>query len=48
MSALPPEADMCGANTNVRYGPEADIARWPVKGFGEFGPSPNGPSTVLR
>src|SRR5262245_60102211 len=25
MSALPPKADMCGANTNVRYGPKADI-----------------------
>jgi hypothetical protein len=25
MSALPPKADMCGANTNVRFGPEADI-----------------------
>ena len=26
MSALPPKADMCGANTDVRYGPKADIA----------------------
>src|SRR5215510_788419 len=25
MSALPPKADMCGANTNVRFGPKADI-----------------------
>jgi hypothetical protein len=25
MSALPPKADMCGANTNVRFGPIADI-----------------------
>src|SRR5262245_51924350 len=25
MSALPPKADMCGANTNVRQGPKADI-----------------------
>jgi len=25
MSALPPKADMCGANTDVRYGPIADI-----------------------
>jgi hypothetical protein len=27
MSALPPKADMCGATTDVRYGPIADIAR---------------------
>ena len=27
MSALPPKADMCGANTDVRFGPIADI-RW--------------------
>ena len=26
MSALPPKADMCGANRNVRFGPKADIA----------------------
>ena len=26
MSALPPKADMCGANTNVRFVPIADIA----------------------
>jgi hypothetical protein len=25
MSALPPKADMCGANTDVRFGPKADI-----------------------
>src|SRR5262249_22042115 len=25
MSALPPEADMCGAKRNVRFGPKADI-----------------------
>jgi hypothetical protein len=25
MSALPPKADMCGANRDVRYGPIADI-----------------------
>jgi hypothetical protein len=25
MSALPPKADMCGATSNVRYGPKADI-----------------------
>jgi hypothetical protein len=25
MSALPPKADMCGANSDVRYGPKADI-----------------------
>jgi hypothetical protein len=25
MSALPPEADVCGANRHVRYGPKADI-----------------------
>ena len=25
MSALPPKADMCGATSNVRFGPEADI-----------------------
>ena len=27
MSALPPKADMCGANGDVRFGPIADI-RW--------------------
>ena len=26
MSVFPPKADMCGAKTNVRYGPIADIA----------------------
>jgi hypothetical protein len=26
MSALPPKADMCGANRDVRFGPKADIA----------------------
>jgi hypothetical protein len=26
MSALPPKADMCGAITDIRYGPIADIA----------------------
>jgi hypothetical protein len=26
MSALPPKADMCGATTDVRFGPKADIA----------------------
>jgi len=25
MSALPPKADMCGANRDVRFGPKADI-----------------------
>jgi len=25
MSALPPKADVCGANRHVRYGPKADI-----------------------
>jgi hypothetical protein len=25
MSALPPEADMCRATKDVRYGPKADI-----------------------
>ena len=25
MSALPPKADMCGATSNVRFGPETDI-----------------------
>ena len=25
MSALPPKADMCGAATDVRFGPKADI-----------------------
>ena len=26
MSALPPKADVCGANRRVCFGPEADIA----------------------
>jgi hypothetical protein len=25
MSALPPKADVCGAKSNVRFGPKADI-----------------------
>ena len=25
MSALPPEADVCGANRHVRFGPKADM-----------------------
>jgi hypothetical protein len=25
MSALPPKADICGATSDVRYGPKADI-----------------------
>jgi hypothetical protein len=28
MSALPPEADMCSAIRNVRYGPTADIREY--------------------
>jgi hypothetical protein len=27
MSALPPKADVCGANRHVRFGPEADMAK---------------------
>src|SRR4029450_7345617 len=27
MSALPPKADMCGATTDVRFGPKADIPK---------------------
>jgi hypothetical protein len=27
MSALPLKADMCGAVTNVRFGPKADISQ---------------------
>jgi hypothetical protein len=27
MSALPPKTDMCGAASDVRYGPKADIPR---------------------
>jgi hypothetical protein len=26
MSALPPKADMCGAISDVRFGPKADVA----------------------
>ncbi len=29
MSALPLKADMCTANADVRYGPEADMAAGP-------------------
>jgi hypothetical protein len=25
MSALPPKADMCGATSDVRFGPKADV-----------------------
>jgi antibiotic biosynthesis monooxygenase (ABM) superfamily enzyme len=28
MSALPPKADICTAQANVRFGPIADIALW--------------------
>src|SRR6476620_8364540 len=28
MSALPPRADMCGATSDVRSGPKADIPLW--------------------
>jgi len=31
MSALPPKADMCGATKDVRYGPKADICRYPSR-----------------
>jgi hypothetical protein len=34
MSALPPKADMCGAASDVRFGPIADMAR--RLGFLEF------------
>jgi hypothetical protein len=27
MSAIPPKADMCGATSDFRKGPEADIAK---------------------
>src|SRR5262245_18379291 len=30
MSALPPKADMCGAITNVRFGPIADIRSYSI------------------
>src|SRR5262245_42376220 len=36
MSALPPKADMCGATTDVRFGPIADISDKPkIDGFHE-------------
>src|SRR5262245_26227507 len=31
MSALPPKADMCGATTDVRFGPIADIEVMPAR-----------------
>ena len=34
MSALPPKADLCGANRNVRLGPIADIIRAGVFSLG--------------
>ena len=41
MSALPPKADMCGATSDVRFGPKADIAlfiRWAIKPGERRGP----------
>ena len=37
MSALPSKADMCGATSDVRFGPKADIERTP--NLGCFGSS---------
>jgi hypothetical protein len=36
-SALPPKADMCSANSDVRYGPKADISAPSGIGFTTFG-----------
>jgi hypothetical protein len=33
MSALPPKADMCGANKNVRYWAKADILNASLMGY---------------
>jgi hypothetical protein len=30
MSALPPKADMCGATSDVCFGPKADIAAYSI------------------
>jgi hypothetical protein len=35
MSALPPKADVCGANRHVCFGPKADIEMRPSEGRGE-------------
>ena len=42
MSALPPKADMCGANSEVRFGSKADIcnAKWHVRFTPKSGPLP--------
>jgi hypothetical protein len=33
MSALPPNADMCGATRDVRFGPKADIGQFSFAGI---------------
>jgi len=38
MSALPPKADMCGATSDVRYGPKADIVQFSPKHRSHAGP----------
>ena len=52
MSALPPKADMCGANHHICFGPKADIAdaffftRYLANRFGDD-PCPIAPFTGL-
>src|SRR5262249_8983902 len=40
MSALPPKADMCGATSDVRFGPKADIGRYSLDHFVGAGEQP--------
>jgi hypothetical protein len=39
MSALPPKADMCGANRHVCFGPIADIALERSLNSADYGPA---------
>jgi hypothetical protein len=36
MSALPPEADVCGANRHVCFGPITDIQTWALESLKPF------------
>jgi len=46
MSALPPKADMCGATSDVRFGPIADITSFDH--FGGVGIADEWWSTILQ
>src|SRR5262249_4209226 len=47
MSALPPKADMCGANRNVRFGPKADSCAAAILSFDQRVDEPRQPSRAV-